>query len=135
MQLNTMRALVIEDDAHSLNAISNILREHGIRFKRNTTGASVLQQLRDMQPLPDFILLDLHLPQADPFDITASIRRDPTLREILIICLGEEESHPLVERAQQSGCDSFLTKPLPRRHFAHMLRRILDGEQLWALAV
>jgi CheY-like chemotaxis protein len=135
MHLDKMCALVIEDDAHSLNAISNLLREQGIRFKRNTTGANVLQQLREMHPRPDFILLDLNLPQADSFDISSSIRHDPDLSDIPIICLGDAEAAQAVERAQQSGCHSFLTKPLPRRQFARMLRRILDGEQLWALAV
>jgi CheY-like chemotaxis protein len=130
-----MWALIIEDDAHSLNAISNMFREQGIRFKRNTTGANVLQQLRHMHPRPDFILLDLDLPQADPFDITTSIRLDPNLHDIPIICLGEADTHQSVKRAQQSGCDSFLTKPLPRRQFADMLHRILNGEQLWAFAV
>jgi CheY-like chemotaxis protein len=135
MQANTMRALVIEDDAHSLDAISKILRDQGIEFKRNTTGANVLEQLRKMQPRPDFILLDLDLPQADPFDIVADIRRDHSLRKIPIICLGEDVTDHLIERAQQSGCHSFLAKPLPRLHFAQMLRRILNGEQFWALAV
>jgi CheY-like chemotaxis protein len=128
-----MWALVVEDDAHSLIAISNLLREQGIRFKRNTTGANVLQQLREMQPRPDFVLLDLDLPQANAFDISKSIQLDPSLRDIPVICLGEEEMHLPVERAQRSGCHSFLTKPLPRSQFAHMLHRILNGEQLWAL--
>jgi CheY-like chemotaxis protein len=130
-----MWALVIEDDAHSLDVISKILRDQGIEFKRNTTGANVLQQLHKMQPQPDFILLDIDLPQANPFDIAAAIHGDHKLRKIPIICLGEGISDDLVERAQQSGCHSFLSKPLPRHRFPQMLRKILNGEHFWALAV
>lgn len=130
-----MWALIIEDDAHSLCAISNILRDHGIEFKRNFTGANVVQQLRTMHPTPDFILLDIDLPQADSFEIVAAIRSDHNLGKICIICLGEDVTDQLVERAQQSGCHSFLTKPLPRHEFPQVLRKILSGEQFWALAV
>lgn len=130
-----MWALIIEDDAHSLRAISDILHEQGIEFKRNTTGANVLERLRKMHPRPDFILLDIDLPQADSFDIVATIHRDRNLRGIPIICLGEDVTDQLVERAQQSGCHSFLTKPLPRHQFANMLDKILSGEQFWAFAV
>jgi two-component system sensor histidine kinase/response regulator len=132
MGLDTLWALVIEDDAHSLRAISNILDEQGIRFKRNTTGANVLYQLHEMQPRPDFILLDLDLPQADAFDLTLSIRRDPDLRDIPIVCLGESTAQQFVERAQECGCDGLFSKPLPRRQFAELLRRVLDGEQVWS---
>ncbi|CAG0965241.1 Polar-differentiation response regulator DivK [Gammaproteobacteria bacterium] len=135
MALNNLWALVIEDDAHSLIAISNLLREQGIRFKRNTTGANVLEQLRSMQPQPDFILLDLNLPQANAFDLVTAIRREPQLAEIPIICLGDSTTHQSLERAQQCGCHGYLAKPLPRRHFADLIRRILNGEQFWARAV
>lgn len=132
---HNMWALVIEDDAHSLIAICNILRELGICFKRNTTGANVLDQLRSMQPQPDFILLDLSLPLADPFALIEYIRRDPMLYNIPIICLTDTSNTTLIEQARQSGSDALLAKPLPRRQFADMLRRILSGEQLWAIAV
>jgi CheY-like chemotaxis protein len=145
MAFNNMWAFIVEDDAHSLIAISSILRELGITYKRNTTGAGVVQQLLSMQPCPDFILLDLSLPLADPFELTDSIRSDPALCDIPIICLGEivlgeivlDEigTNHTIERAQKCGCTSYLAKPLPRRQFADLLRRILDGEQLWALAV
>lgn len=140
MAFNNMWAFIVEDDAHSLIAISSILRELGITYKRNTTGAGVVQQLLSMRPCPDFILLDLSLPLADPFELTDSIRSDPALCDIPIICLGEVVlgeigANHAIARAQQCGCTSYLAKPLPRRQFADLLRRILDGEQLWALAV
>jgi CheY-like chemotaxis protein len=135
MAFSNMWAFIVEDDAHSLIAISSMLRELGITYKRNTTGAGVVQQLLGMNPFPDFILLDLSLPLADPIELTNSIRRDPALHDIPIICLGEGDIHQLIERAQQAGCTAFLAKPLPRRQFGDLLRRILDGEQLWALAV
>ncbi len=62
-------ALVVDDDAHSLVAISSMLRDLGIRFKRNTTGAKVPEQMRSMNPPPDFVLLNLDLPHGSAFTI------------------------------------------------------------------
>jgi CheY-like chemotaxis protein len=128
-------ALVIEDDAHSLIAISNLLRALGIQYKRNTTGANAIEQLRGMHPRPNFILLDLNLPQANAFELALNIRRDPYLADIPIICLGESHTNHYLERAQQCGCHGYMTKPLPRQDFADLLRNILSGGQFWAHAV
>ena len=69
-------ALVVENDAHTLVAISSILRDLGIRFKRNTTGENVVEQIRAMNPRPDFILLDTDLPHAEAFVINRHVQSD-----------------------------------------------------------
>ncbi|HLV36261.1 MAG TPA: response regulator, partial [Spirillospora sp.] len=68
------QALIVEDDAHHLLALSSLLSDFNITYKRNTTGANVLSQARRLQP--DFILLDLDLPDDDPFAIYEKLRAD-----------------------------------------------------------
>jgi CheY-like chemotaxis protein len=75
-------ALVVEDDALNLVAITNLLKELNIQYKRNTTGMDVLQQARAMQPLPDVILLDMDLPYSTPYTICTAIRSDSLLAHI-----------------------------------------------------
>lgn len=127
-------ALVIEDDAHSLIAISKLLREHGISFKRNTTGAQVVRQITEMQPRPDFILLDLDLPQGDSLQICSAIQRSPSLSSLPIIAIGDLQVE-MLPRLRRCGFASFLPKPLPRKQFAEYLGRILAGEQVWEVGV
>ncbi len=129
--LDDKLALVVEDDAHSLFAISSILRDLGISFKRNTTGANVLDQVRAMTPLPDFVLLDTDLPQGDTFAINRLIKTDPLLAHIPVIAIGDEQTLDLLAQLRQAGFASFLSKPLPRSQFGDILRRILGGDQLW----
>jgi CheY-like chemotaxis protein len=133
--LENKSALVVEGDAHSLVAISNLLRDLGVRFKRNTTGANVLEQLRTMQPLPDFILLDIDLPHGDAFIIRDGIHRDARLKRIPIIAIGDESGSELLPQMKRSGFASFVHKPIPRKHFGDLLSRVLAGERVWEFAV
>ncbi len=120
-------ALVVEDDAHSLVAISSLLRDLGIRFKRNTTGANVPQQIDEMQPLPDFVLLNLDLASGEAFAIQRRIRSNPALRAIPVIALASDEDFDLRGRIEQAGFAALVFKPLPRREFGDLLTRILSS--------
>ncbi len=124
-------ALVIEDDAHSLVAVSSILRDLGIRFKRNTTGADVLEQVRAMNPLPNVILLNIDLAHADAFGIQQHLRGDSTAGDIPVIALVSSEDSSTRKRVQREGFAGLTVKPLPRRRFADLLDRVLAGEQVW----
>ena len=135
MVLKDRWALVVEDDAHSLVAITSILSELDIRFKRNTTGANVTEQMRAMNPPPDFVLLNIDLPNGSAFTINQTIQADQTVRNIPIIALGSVEAFSLRQQAKRSGFAGFIPKPLPRRQFGDILRRILGGEQVWDTAV
>ncbi len=126
-------ALVVEDDAHSLVAISSLLRDLGIRFKRNTSGASVLEQVRAMHPLPDFILLDIDLANGEAFTIQQRLLSDPALGDIPTIAIGRENGAR--QRVRHEGFAGYVIKPLPRHQFGDLLRRILAGEQIWEAAI
>jgi CheY-like chemotaxis protein len=124
-------ALVVEDDAHSLVAISSILRDLGIRFKRNTTGANVVSQLRAMTPLPDFILIDTDLSGGDAFVILRQMQATGETAAIPVIGFGAAQEFAARQRARSAGFAAYLPKPLPRRQLGNLLARILDGENVW----
>jgi CheY-like chemotaxis protein len=126
-------ALVVEDDAHSLVAMTSILRDLGVNFKRNTTGANVTEQMRAMDPLPDFVLLNIDLPNGGAFAIHQKIQSDPAARGIPVIAVGATVD--LRQQARRSGFAGFIPKPLPRRQFGEILQRILDGDNFWDTAV
>ncbi len=128
-------ALVVEDDAHNLLAISGLLRDLGVRFKRNTTGANVLEQLRAMQPTPDFIILDVDLPHGDAFTIKERLRADAKLRNIPVITIGEGALADQPPQVLHAGFAGYIPKPLPRKRFGDIIRRVLSGEQVWEVAV
>lgn len=60
---------------------------------------------------PDVVLLDLHLPEIDGYQVAYQIKSlYPTCRVIALSLYADKESR---ERAQQAGCDAFVSKSDP----------------------
>jgi putative two-component system response regulator len=121
-------ALVVEDDARSLMAIGMILEELGIHYKRNTTGYDVAQKAQTMYPKPEFILLDMDLPQGDPFHIIEALKAAPDTADIPVIAIADASSDSTIDQTRDAGFSGFVAKPLPRRQFGQILQRILGDE-------
>ena len=124
-QFENKMALVVEDDAHNLVALGSLLRGFRIQFKRNTTGANVVQQLRNMRRRPDFILLDMDLPQGDPFEIYEKLREDNELQVIPVIAIADEQTMGHWRTIiKEIGFDGSITKPIDQKEFEQVMRSI-----------
>ena len=119
--------LVVEDTARSLITISSFLKDLGISFKRNTTGARVLEQARTMRP--DLIMLNLDLPDADALTVCRKIRRDSRMAHVPVIATTDSCSTELTERLSRIGFSDCLCKPLSRHVVIQMLERHLLRQQ------
>lgn len=120
------QALIVEDDAHNLLALGSLLKGLNIHFKRNTTGANVLQQARRLQP--DFILLDMDLPYGDPFAIYTRLRQDTDLKNVPVIAIGDSRLlKELQPRILKYGFAACLAKPIAPRALEDSLKAIFRG--------
>jgi CheY-like chemotaxis protein len=61
---------------------------------------------------PDLILMDLSLPRMDGWEATRRLKADDALKTIPVIALSAHAMQTHEDRARDSGCDDFLTKPL-----------------------
>ena len=120
---NNRFALVVEDDAHNLMAIMSILKGMDIQFKRNTTGADVAQQARKLQP--DFILLDMDLPDGDSFDICDSIQADPMTNHIPVIATCDATLMlRLLPQIKSSRFATYLPRPATKHDLEVVLQNL-----------
>jgi CheY-like chemotaxis protein len=103
----------------------------GIDYKRNTTGTGVPEQAASMQPLPDFIMIDLDLPVPDALAVARSIRAESSLAAVVLLAIGDEGWAVRAAELQAAGFAGFIAKPLPSRQLGVLLERILAGETLW----
>jgi CheY-like chemotaxis protein len=77
---------------------------------------------------PDLILMDLSLPIIDGWEATRRIKAKGALHDIPIIALSAHAMTGDQERALQSGCDAYLSKPLDERLLFAILVRFLGQE-------
>lgn len=121
-------ALVVEDNALHLVAVTTLLKELNISYKRNTTGIDVAQQARAMQPLPDLILLDMDLPYSDSVAICQSIQSVPALKQIPVVAMGGDEWLGRWSHLRAKGFSGFIHKPLSHKQFKETVETMLSAQ-------
>jgi PAS domain S-box-containing protein len=104
------RVLVIDDNNDAANALRLLLENDGHQVKVAHDGASGLALARDYRP--EYLLLDIGLPRLSGYDIAASVRGDPVLKDTTIVAItGYGQLHDRA-RTAAVGFDHHLTKPV-----------------------
>ena len=117
----TMRALIIEDDAVSARLIESALEAEGMVFERADNGEDgiELSKLYDF----DIIVLDLRLPDIDDCEVVRRLRAARVRTPILILS-GRTDATDKV-RGLTSGADDYLTKPFNRAELVARIQAIV----------
>jgi CheY-like chemotaxis protein len=102
--------LVVEDDSDLLKLVGEVLAKGGFitRFARNR--AEINAEF-NKPPLPDIILLDVSLPDADGFQILERIRHNEKLSKLPVIMMTGKSEVTDVARGLSLGADGYVTKP------------------------
>jgi CheY-like chemotaxis protein len=117
------RILAVEDTPHNLELLTYLLSAHGHEVDPATTGAAALTCARERRP--DLVLLDVHLPDADGFQVLASLRERAGLVGVPIVAVTAYAMLGDRENAVAGGFDDYLTKPIDPHTFAATVERLL----------
>jgi two-component system, cell cycle response regulator DivK len=103
------KILVVEDVAFNRDLIVQLLEDtyEVLTAVDGVEGLHVAEHAR-----PDLILMDLALPGIDGWEATRRLKTHIELRHIPIIALSAHAMLGDAEKALQSGCDDYLSKPL-----------------------
>lgn len=113
------KILLVEDNEFNRDMLSDRLKRKGyeiIMAEDGEKGVALAQS-----ESPDLILMDLSLPIINGWEATQKIKSNPNTHHIPVIAL---TAHAMVgdrEKALQSGCDDYDTKPV---EFARLLDKI-----------
>ena len=72
--------------------------------------------------------MDLSLPRVDGWEATRRIKADPSLGQTPIIALTAHAMDGDEARARESGCDSYITKPIDEQLLLTKIDAFLGGE-------
>jgi CheY-like chemotaxis protein len=114
-----LRVLVAEDNAVNRRLVAVQLGQLGCTFVMAEDGEQALKAL-EVEPLPDVILMDCHMPVLDGWETTRRIRgwsaeEKPVRRQasrLPIIALTAAALPEERARCREAGMDDFLAKPL-----------------------
>jgi two-component system cell cycle response regulator DivK len=116
--------LIVEDVALNRELLVQLL-EDDYRLVLAGDGVSALEHVAESRP--DLILMDLSLPRMDGWEATRKLKADEALAHIPVIVLSAHAMHGDEERARESGCDDFLTKPIDETLLFQKLARHLGN--------
>jgi putative two-component system response regulator len=126
----TSKVLVVDDDPAVVELLTSYLAESVDEVR----GLSDSRQVEHVfaQFAPDLLLLDLHMPQPDGFEV---LRRLRSVRQSLgflpVIVLTGDTGHVARNSALILGADEFLIKPVDRDELVLRVRNLLRTRQLF----
>jgi len=114
------RVLVIDDDIDTAQTLFLLLLDMGHDAAYATDGRSALAMAGKLRP--EFVLLDIGLPDLEGSEVATQLRRIPGCEDTLIVAItGLGEAHR--PRMLKAGCDAFYVKPIEPKLLEDLLRR------------
>ena len=117
------RILLVDDEVDILEFVGYNLLKEGYELYTARDGAEALQTAARCRP--HLILLDRMMPRMDGAETCRAIRRDPALRDTMVVflsALGEEEQQLT---GFGVGADDYITKPIKMKLLMSRIRAIL----------
>lgn len=103
-------ALIIEDNENNLELIRFILEEANCKTRFAMTGLEGVKQATTIPP--DFIILDIQLPDINGLEVLKRIRAHPAGKLVPIIAMTSYAMSGDRERLLAAGCTSYIEKPI-----------------------
>ena len=115
-----MKILVAEDDAHTRAALCEVLRAEGFHAIDAADGKAALALFEKQSP--DFVCLDVMMPQMDGYEVCRRIRKRDESVPILFLTAKSEEIDKVL--GLELGADDYMAKPFGVREILARIRAI-----------
>ncbi len=104
-------ALLVDDDARNIFALSSVLERRGMKVLTATTGSEAVA-LVESNPSIAIVLMDIMMPQMDGYQTIGVIRQNPSFGRLPIIALTAKAMKGDREKCLEAGASDYLAKPV-----------------------
>jgi CheY-like chemotaxis protein len=116
-------ALVIEDHPDNMVLICRLLEKAGYRTLQAVNGFEGFEMA--VRERPDFIILDIQLPDMDGTEVLRNIRMSAIGTAIPVIAMTSYAMAGDREKLLSAGCDGYIEKPIDPGRVIAQLRSIV----------
>ena len=117
------RALVIEDNENNMELMTFILETNGYKTIRASTGQQGIELA--LKEKPDFILLDIQLPDIMGTEVLKIIRESEKGHNIPIIAVTSYAMAGDRERLLTAGCNGYIEKPIDPLVVVDQIKKVI----------
>jgi DNA-binding NtrC family response regulator len=124
--LQGRRILLVDDEADTLDACTQILRKDGFQVETATSAREAIQLLRS-RPF-DLTITDLKMPQVDGLELLKAVKRiDPEMAVVMITGYATVET---AVASMKEGAYDYIPKPFTPDELRLVVRNALERQEL-----
>jgi CheY-like chemotaxis protein len=117
------KGLVIEDNENNMVLITRLLEKSGYQTLWADKGMQGVEMA--LEHKPDFIILDIQLPDIDGMEVLTKIRNSEIGHTIPVIAITSFAMAGDREKFLAAGCDEYIEKPIDPQRVIAQIRRVI----------
>lgn len=102
--------VVVDDNTINLQAAKHIFNDEQISARYFKSGADMLKFL-DGTRIPSLILLDIHMPEMDGFEVLRRLKEQPAYEKVPVIFLTADDDASTEQKGIAAGASDYIKKP------------------------
>jgi CheY-like chemotaxis protein len=114
-------ALLVDDDARNIFALSSVLERRGMKVLTATTGKEAIAIIEE-RPEIAIVLMDIMMPGMDGYETMEVVRANPAFRRLPIVALTAKAMKGDREKCLEAGASDYLAKPVNTEQLLSALR-------------
>lgn len=120
------KVLIIEDNENNMELMTFILELHGYEIMKAYNATDGIYAALNNNP--DFVLLDIQLPDMDGSEALVIIRKQETSSPLPIIAVTSYAMSGDKEKLLAKGCTGYIEKPINPETIIQDIQTILDAQ-------
>jgi DNA-binding response OmpR family regulator len=122
------KVLYIEDSLVNYTVVEGMLEAHpGVQLLRAESGMEGVRMVRSERP--DFVLLDMHLPDMSGLEVVRMLSEDIAARQLRVTILTSDRLSMDIIKAMSLGAFEYWVKPCDIHTLEAGIRRALTGSR------
>lgn len=121
--------LVVEDNILNMELIKALLESNDYNVLEAFNSEDAMKHITTSSTEIDLILMDLQLPDKSGFEIIDQLKQDPVTKDIPIMVVTAHANLAYKNRALESGCVDYITKPIDLDNFMTVINTHFENNK------
>jgi len=121
------RILIVDDDQVMVKLLVYILTKNGFIVETSKDGREALN--KELQELPDLIILDIIMPNIDGYQLAKTLKSNEKTKNIKILLCSSKNTFEDIKKGISVGADDYITKPFNPEEILQRINVLLLKEQ------